>query len=98
MKEGSPRGFSGDEFQILRVLNRTQYEPILLSKLESGTWIVAEDYTGTDIAWGVGAGAYQDFLEEINSHLLKEDMAFSFVGKGSLQGSKRSICTNKMIN
>lgn len=89
LREGNPRRLSVEDFQFLQVLNRTQYEPILLSKLESGTWIIAEDYVGTGIAWGVGAGMYQDFLEELNSHLLKEDLAFFFDGKRFASGIEK---------
>lgn len=89
LREGNPRRLSVEDFQFLQVLNRTQYEPILLSKLESGTWIIAEDYVGTGIAWGVGAGMHQDFLEELNSHLLKEDLAFFFDGKRFASGIEK---------
>lgn len=89
LREGNPHGFFPREFQLLQVLNRTQYEQTLLLKLESGTWIIAEDYVGTGIAWGVGAGMNQDFLEKINSHLLKEDLAFFFDGERFTSGIEK---------
>lgn len=69
------------EAQLLYVLNRTQYEPVLKAKLEEGVHIVAEDYTGTGMAWGAGAGIEKNFLTRINNHLLKEDAAFLFEGE-----------------
>ena len=89
LREGNPNGLSPREFQLLQVLNRTQYEPMFRSKLDAGTWVIAEDYIGTGIAWGVGAGMHQDFLEELNSHLLKEDLAFFFDGERFTSGIEK---------
>ena len=66
--------------QILQVLNRQQFEPELIKKLNSGLTIVAEDYTGTGIAWGDAYGVDKDFLEYTNSHLLKPDISLLFTG------------------
>ena len=81
LREGNPYNLSPREFQIIHVLNRTQYEPILKEKLETGTNIVAEDYIGTGLAWGIGAGVDETFLKQLNSHLLKEDLSILFQGK-----------------
>ena len=51
--------------------NRERYEPELKRKLDAGIWIVAEDYTGTGIAWGLTRGADFEYLEKINSRLFK---------------------------
>lgn len=88
LRKGNPYGLSTREFQIMHAFNRTQYEPTLKSKLEQGIWIVAEDYTKTGIAWGVGNGIDKTFLERINSHLLIEDLALFFEGerfKGAIE-------------
>jgi thymidylate kinase len=81
LRESNPHKLSAREAQIIYTLNRTQYQKELEKKLEQGINIIAEDYTGTGIAWGMGAGIDQSFLEEINSHLKKEDMAILFDGK-----------------
>jgi len=81
LRNGNPEKFSAREFQLIQVLNRTQYEAALDEKLAHGISIVAEDYCGTGIAWGIGAGIDKNFLEEINSHLRREDLAFLFDGE-----------------
>src|SRR3989344_4805024 len=48
--------------------------------LEKGIHVVAEDYTGTGIAWGMGAGVNKNFLIHINTHLCKEDIAILLDG------------------
>lgn len=81
LRNGNSHNLSAREAQIIYCLNRTQYQKTLEEKLNEGINIIAEDYTGTGIAWGVGAGVEQNFLEEINSHLLKEDIALLFDGE-----------------
>lgn len=81
LRNGNPYNLSAREAQIIYCLNRTQYQKTLEEKLNKGINIIAEDYTGTGIAWGVGAGVDQNFLEEINNHLLKEDIALLFDGE-----------------
>lgn len=81
LREGNPRNFSPREFQILQVLNRYQYQPELVKKIQSGVHIVAEDYVGTGLAWGIGAGVNEEFLKYLNRGLLKENLAFLFRGE-----------------
>ncbi len=80
LREGNPSGLSPREAQIIYVLNRTQFQPMLEKHLSEGTYVVAEDYTGTGIAWGVGAGVERDFLLRLNRHLRVEDLTFLFDG------------------
>ena len=54
--------------------NRTRYEATLEQRLVGGEWIVAEDYTGTGIAWGLTWGADLEYLEKINRHLYQPDL------------------------
>lgn len=81
LRQGNPYNLSAREAQIIYCLNRSQYQEELERKLNEGINIIAEDYTGTGIAWGVGAGVELEFLEKINSHLLKEDIALLFDGE-----------------
>ncbi len=81
LRGGNPEHLTPKDFQEIQVQNRKDYEPILQQKLDNGIWVIAEDYVGTGIAWGVGAGVNQNYLEEINSQLLEEDLAFFFDGE-----------------
>lgn len=89
LRKGNPYNFSPREFQLCHALNRTQYEPILKQKLDAGTWIIAEDYKGTGIAWGIGAGVDQDFLIRLNAHLLPEDLCILFDGERFVSGIEK---------
>lgn len=90
LREGNPHQLSPREFQLIHVLNRTQYDNTLREKLDSGIWVVAEDYVGTGIAWGVGAGVDQKLLEELNEHLIKEDLGIYFKGKRFLEAKEQN--------
>lgn len=89
LRKGNPYELSAREFQLTQVINRTQYQPILEKKLNEGTWIIAEDYTWTGVAWGIGFGVNKAFLEKINSHLLAEDLAILFDGERFMEGVEK---------
>ena len=80
LRGGNPFSLSGREFQILQVLNRTQFDAELRQKLKDGKTVIVEDYVGTGLAWGIGSGADKEFLVGLNSHLLEEDMAILLDG------------------
>ncbi|MDD5341219.1 MAG: hypothetical protein PHC97_02145 [Patescibacteria group bacterium] len=90
LKEGNSYGFTPREFQLLQILNRTQHEPRLKEKLDKSTWVVAEDYIGTGIAWGLAADIDKDLLYKLNSHLLKEDLGILFEGEPFTQGFEKN--------
>lgn len=81
LRQGNPHKFTAREFQLLQVLNRTQHEPKLKEKLAKGTWVIAEDYVGTGIAWGMVNGIDKNLLYQMNSHLLKENLGILFEGE-----------------
>lgn len=81
LKQGNPYDFTPREFQFLQILNRTQFAPKLETKLNNGIWVVAEDYTGTGIAWGMATGVNKNLLYNLNSHLPKEDLGILFEGE-----------------
>ena len=80
LREGNRHDLGPREAQIIYTLNRMQYESELIKKLENGINIIAEDYTGTGLAWGIGADVDENFLKYANSSLLKEDVSFLFDG------------------
>ncbi len=81
LRNNNPYNLSPREAQTIQAINRTQYQDTLIAKLEAGINIVAEDYKGTGIAWGLGAGVDENYLKEINSHLIGEDLVFLFDGE-----------------
>lgn len=54
--------------------NRMRFEQILRQRLAEGEWIVAEDYVGTGLSWGLTWGGKLRYLEDINEDLLKPDL------------------------
>ena len=72
---------SAEELQMWYALNRFQMQTKLKKKLDSGMTVIAEDYTGTGIAWGITHGADKDWLEQVNKHLIKEDLAILLDGE-----------------
>ncbi len=71
---------SAIEIQKIFVQNRKDYEKILQNRLDSGEWIIAEDYKGTGLAWGMTFGVPKKELEKINKNLLEEDLAICMIG------------------
>ncbi len=73
------------EFQMVHALNKTQYADDLESLLRTNHYVIAEDYVGTSLAWGIGAGVSKEFLMELNQHLRVEDLAILIDGKRFLE-------------
>jgi dTMP kinase len=78
---GGEQSISEDELQMWFVLNRCQNQNEIRRLLDEGHTIVAEDYTGTGIAWGVAKGLELEWLESLNKHLIKEDLSILFEGE-----------------
>lgn len=89
LREGNPFDLSAREGQTAFALNRTQFEPELKKLLEQGIHVIAEDYTGTGMAWGIGTGVSKEYLETINAHLLKEDLSFLFDGERFVEATEK---------
>ncbi|MEK7673474.1 MAG: hypothetical protein AAB373_06345 [Patescibacteria group bacterium] len=79
-----------DELQMWFILNRYQFEPQIKKWIEEGYIIVAEDYTGTGIAWGVAKGLDEEWLLGANKYLLKEDFALMLEGERSLSAREET--------
>ncbi|MDP3957042.1 MAG: hypothetical protein Q8Q10_00880 [bacterium] len=80
--------------------NRERYEPELRKRLTAEEWIVAEDYTGTGIAWGLTWGADLKYLEEINRGLYQPDLCILMHGErfqtATETGHRNEIADEKM--
>lgn len=72
---------STEALQMKYAENRKEYEGELKKRLEAGEWIVAEDYTGTGIAWGLTWGADLEYLEKINQDLYQPDLCILMHGE-----------------
>lgn len=81
LRGGNKYGLTARETQIIYSLNRTQFQETLLKKLNNGVYVIAEDYIGTGMAWGLGDGVNENFLKHINFHLRREDLAFLLDGE-----------------
>ncbi|MBU1164913.1 hypothetical protein KKA15_05135 [Patescibacteria group bacterium] len=81
LRSGKIQTMDEIELQKLYTQNRTDFEPQLKDMLENGKTVVAEDYIGTGIAWGLTKGADLAILESQNKNLIKEDISILLDGK-----------------
>ncbi|OGJ46289.1 hypothetical protein A3J23_02275 [Candidatus Peregrinibacteria bacterium RIFCSPLOWO2_02_FULL_48_14] len=81
LRSGEAQNISEEELQMWFAMNRFQFEPTLREWLKDGKVVVAEDYTGTGIAWGMVKGASKEWLESLNRPLIKEDLAVLLDGE-----------------
>ncbi len=81
LREGNPYKLDPLAFQTLQATNRYQYQPEIEKLLEEGIWVLAEDYIGTSIVWGIATGVDKNYLIKLNSGLLKPDLEIVLVGK-----------------
>jgi dTMP kinase len=79
---------SEEEFQLLYAQNRKDFQQTIKQKLEQGQIVIAEDYTGTGLAWGNVKGASMEYLEKINNGLIKEDISILLDGKRFLESKE----------
>lgn len=78
------------ELQLWFVINRFQFQPQLNELLKKGYIVVAEDYTGTGIAWGMAKGLKEKWLLNANEYLIKEDFAIMLSGKRTLKAVEKT--------
>lgn len=90
LREGNPEGLTAIQAQDIFAQNRRDYEPQLTDRLQKGEWIIAEDYMGTGIAWGVTYGVPLGALEEMNTGLLKPDLAILLDGERFTSGIEKN--------
>jgi len=88
LRSGKSQEITELELQELYAQNRRDFQPQLEAKLSQGTNVVAEDYIGTGLAWGVTKGAPLIELEKQNQDLLKEDMIILLDGQRFLDGKE----------
>jgi len=88
LREGVEMG--EEELQGLYAQNRRDFEVELKKMLDDGVQVIAEDYTGTGIAWGLVRGVSLETLEKMNSDLLIEDVAIMLEGERFRDGKEET--------
>lgn len=84
LRGGGAQGVSEQELQTLFMQNRHDYEVTLQQMLAEGVTVVAEDYTGTGVAWGTAKGLERKWVEDLNRDLLQEDFSLLLVGQRAM--------------
>ncbi len=77
---GGVQHISEKELQLWFVVNRHQFEEEVEKWLKEGCIVIAEDYVGTGMAWGMAKGLSEQWLETINDGLRTEDLAILMTG------------------
>lgn len=81
---------SEEELQMWFTLNRYQFQPQVKKWLQECKIILAEDYTGTGLAWGNAKGADMQWLMSLNQYLMKEDLALLLLGNRTLMAKEKN--------
>lgn len=84
LRSGTTTPMREEALQLWFTLNRFQFEATLKTWLEEGKIVIAEDYTGTGLVWGMTKGASLEWLENLNAPLIKEDLSILIDGERTL--------------
>lgn len=71
---------SEDQMQDLFAQNRRDFEPTLKSWLNSGVTVLAEDYKGTGMVWGITRGLDPVKMEKMSKEFLDPDVSILLDG------------------
>lgn len=77
---GHKQKLSELEMQKLFAENRQEFEPTLCSWLDSGVSVLAEDYKGTGMVWGLTRGMTTEQVEELNRDFIEPDVSILIDG------------------
>ena len=69
------------DLQKLFAKNRMDFQDVVTKLLNAGVNVLAEDYTGTGLAWGMVRDIPIEKLEEVNAGLLDPDISVLLDGK-----------------
>lgn len=73
--------YTENELQQVFAQNRRDFQPTIRTLLEAQITVLAEDYTGTGIAWGLTREVSFEALEEYNKDLIIPNLAILLDGK-----------------
>lgn len=88
IRGGQGQDISEIELQKIYAQNRRDFQPELEKKLNKGITVVAEDYVGTGLAWGVTKGANLEKLEKQNADLTRGDLAIVLDGQRFIEAKE----------
>lgn len=88
LRSGKKQTISEEALQELYAENRHQFDPQLREILKKGIIVVAEDYIGTGLAWGMAKGVALKKLIPMNEGLVHEDLAILMDGKRFLESKE----------
>lgn len=77
---GGGRLLPEEKMQEIFAANRKSFEPTICNWLDAGVTVLAEDYKGTGVAWGMVRGMSLEQMERINSDQLDPDLAILMDG------------------
>ncbi|MFA6106995.1 MAG: hypothetical protein WC745_05005 [Patescibacteria group bacterium] len=81
LRGGNPYNFNPRELQLLHFIDRIFNQPFLFTALRKGINVIAEDYFGTSIAWGMASGVDAGLLKYLNKFILPPDLAILLDGE-----------------
>jgi thymidylate kinase len=87
---GNPERLSALKFQTLCAQNRKDFDKTLRNIILENDVVIVEDYIGTGIAWGMGAGIPKKELIKLNEGLVKEDLSILLDGKRFMQSVEKN--------
>jgi len=86
LRENNPEKLTPIAAQKIYSNNRRDYESELKKMISDGKWVIAEDYKGTGVAWGMIRDVTIEEMEEINKNLLEPDLSILLDGERFLTG------------
>ena len=89
LREGNPEKLTPATVQKIFSDNRRDFESKLIEMINEGKWVIAEDYKGTGIAWGMIGGYSIEKMEEINKNLYEADLSILLDGERFLTGIEK---------
>ena len=87
-KQGNPETLSPSEIQKLCAQNRRDFEPELRKLISGNDIVLAENYTGSGLAFGMSDGLEREFLEGINRDLLEPDLSILLDGERFMEAKE----------
>ncbi|MBU1131618.1 hypothetical protein KJ840_05810 [Patescibacteria group bacterium] len=90
LRSGGKQNISEEELQELYAQNRRDFQPQLCKKINESVNIIAEDYIGTGLAWGLTKGASLAKLIKMNKGLVKPDIEILLDGERFLDGQEEN--------